>query len=370
MTAVNAKERVAAGNVETRVELWHAAVIMTAEHPLLGVGPGNFSSEVASVTGQPLGEASFVAHDAYLEVAAEFGIAGLVAFLAFLGMQWSRLGRAVSRPETHPLAVAVRTSFVVALVGALTLSEQFFAPIWIAASLATVLDLAEWRRDRRPNMKVTYVSTLVQGGPVAHLEGLVPFVLAAGADVDVVVGTDALADRFEAIGARAHVIPVDDKRDLIGALRLWPAFGDTDIVHSQDRRAGLFARALGRAHGARVVHTVHGLPEDIAPGVGRVGDETDSTGHLASTALVARVCVSPSRSCSRNARPGRDAIPCDEAVSGRPGDAIRSRRGRAVVRPDPSTRIAGPPSPDHDRDGRQSRVVEGHRHPGARPRPR
>jgi O-antigen ligase len=101
---------------------------MTAEHPLLGVGPGNFSSEVANVTGQPLGEASFVAHDAYLEVAAEFGIAGLVAFLAFLGMQWSRLGRAVSG-QTHPLAVAVRTSFVVALVGALTLSEQFFAPL-------------------------------------------------------------------------------------------------------------------------------------------------------------------------------------------------------------------------------------------------
>jgi hypothetical protein len=120
-------------------------------------------------------------------------------------------------------------------------------------------------------MKVTYVSTLVQWEPIAHLEGLVPFVLAAGADVDVVVGTDALADRFEAFGARAHVIPVDDKRDLIGALRLWPAFGDTDIVHSQDRRAGLFARALGRAHGARVVHTVHGLPEDIAPGVGGVG---------------------------------------------------------------------------------------------------
>ena len=47
--------------------------------------------------------------------------------------------------------------------------------------------------------------------------------------------------------------------------------GNVDVVHSQDRRAGLFARTLGRARGAQVVHTVHGLPEDIAPGVGRDG---------------------------------------------------------------------------------------------------
>lgn len=145
-TAVNAKERAAAENVQTRVELWHAAAIMAAEHPLLGVGPGNFPSQVAGVTGQPLGETTFVAHDAYLEVAAEFGIGGLVAFLAFLVMQWRRLGRAVSGPDTRSLAVAVRMSLVIALVGALTLSEQFYAPIWIAASLATLLDVAARHR--------------------------------------------------------------------------------------------------------------------------------------------------------------------------------------------------------------------------------
>jgi O-antigen ligase len=146
LTAVSAKDRVASENVQTRLELWHAAAIMAAEHPLLGVGPGNFPSEVAGVTGQPLGERTFVAHDAYLEVAAEFGIGGLIAFLAFLAMQWSRLGRAISEPDTRLLAPAVRVSLVIALVGALTLSEQFYAPIWIAASLATLLDVAARRR--------------------------------------------------------------------------------------------------------------------------------------------------------------------------------------------------------------------------------
>jgi O-antigen ligase len=146
LTAVNAKERVAAENVESRVELWHAAAMITVEHPLLGIGPGNFSSEAGGTLDRSAGAPSFVAHDAYLEVAAEFGIGGLVAFLAFLVMQWSRLGRAVSRPDVRPLASAVRVSFVIAVVGALTLSEQFFAPIWIAASLATLLDAASGDR--------------------------------------------------------------------------------------------------------------------------------------------------------------------------------------------------------------------------------
>lgn len=146
LTAISAKGRVADENVESRFELWHTAAVMATENPLLGVGPGNFEGEVAEASGRPPGSPSFVVHDAYLEVAAEFGIGGLVAFLAFLLMQWHRLGRAVSRPDARPLASAVRVSFVIALVGALTLSEQFFAPIWIAASLATVLDAASEHR--------------------------------------------------------------------------------------------------------------------------------------------------------------------------------------------------------------------------------
>ncbi len=145
-TALFAKDRVAAENVQARVELWHAAAIMVVEHPLLGVGPGNFPLEVAEALDRPTRAPSFVAHQAYLEVAAEFGIGGLVVFLAFLLMQWSRLGRAASRPDVRPLASAVRVSFVIAAVGALTLSEQFFAPIWIAAALGTVLDVASSRQ--------------------------------------------------------------------------------------------------------------------------------------------------------------------------------------------------------------------------------
>jgi glycosyltransferase involved in cell wall biosynthesis len=117
-------------------------------------------------------------------------------------------------------------------------------------------------------MNVTFVSTLERGGPVSHLRGLVPHVIAAGVDATVVCESPDLAASFECLGARARVVHIRHKADLVGALHLWPELVDADVVHTHDRRAGLFGRMLGRARHARVVHTLHGLPEEIAPRVG------------------------------------------------------------------------------------------------------
>ena len=40
-------------------------------------------------------------------------------------------------------------------------------------------------------------------------------------------------------------------------------------MHTHDRRAGLFGRVAGRLRGARVLHTLHGMPEEIAARIGR-----------------------------------------------------------------------------------------------------
>jgi Glycosyltransferase len=118
-------------------------------------------------------------------------------------------------------------------------------------------------------MKVTLVSTLEHGGPVSHLLGLVPHVVELGVDVTVVCATPSLASSFQSLGARARVVHMRHKADILGALELWPELASTDLVHTHDRRAGLFGRTLGRARHARVVHTMHGLPEEIATQVGR-----------------------------------------------------------------------------------------------------
>ena len=118
-------------------------------------------------------------------------------------------------------------------------------------------------------MRVVYVSTIERGGPLTHLRQLVPRVAAQGVDVRVLCGSEELAESFRRLDVPAQAVPVEHKLDLQGAAALWPSVEGADVVHTHDRRAGLFGRLAGRLRGARVVHTLHGMPEEIAARIGR-----------------------------------------------------------------------------------------------------
>ena len=118
-------------------------------------------------------------------------------------------------------------------------------------------------------MRVVYVSTIERGGPLTHLRQLVPRVAAQGVDVRVLCGSEELAESFRRLDVPAQAVPVEHKLDLQGAAALWPFVEGADLVHTHDRRAGLFGRLAGRLRGARVVHTLHGMPEEIAARIGR-----------------------------------------------------------------------------------------------------
>ena len=126
-------------------------------------------------------------------------------------------------------------------------------------------------------MKVVYVSTIERGGPLIHMRELVPRVAAAGVDVHVICGSDELAEEFRRLGATASAVPVGHKLDFAGGARLWPHLDRADLVHTQDRRAGLFGRVAGRLRRAHVVHTLHGMPEEFAARIGRA-DAPDAAG--------------------------------------------------------------------------------------------
>jgi hypothetical protein len=113
---------------------------------------------------------------------------------------------------------------------------------------------------------------------VSHLLTLAPRVAEEGVDVHVLCFTDEVAEEFRRRGVPATVVPVRHKLDLIGAGRLWPHLEHADVVHTHDRRAGLLARPQGRLRGAHVVHTLHGLPEEIATWVGHRGARVDQLG--------------------------------------------------------------------------------------------
>jgi glycosyltransferase involved in cell wall biosynthesis len=118
-------------------------------------------------------------------------------------------------------------------------------------------------------MKVVYVSTIERGGPVTHLRQLAPRVAAAGIDVHVLCASDGAAESFRRLGVRAEAVPVGHKLDARGGADLWRKLAGADLVHTHDRRAGLFGRVAGRLRGARVLHTLHGMPEEIAARIGR-----------------------------------------------------------------------------------------------------
>jgi glycosyltransferase involved in cell wall biosynthesis len=120
-------------------------------------------------------------------------------------------------------------------------------------------------------MRVVYVSTLPRSGPLSHLLQLAPAVAATGVDVHVACANDEVKGWFEELGVEATAVPIADKRDLTGASALWPLLAGADVVHTHDRRAGLFGRLAGRGRGAQVVHTLHGLPEEIVPQFGSPG---------------------------------------------------------------------------------------------------
>ena len=118
-------------------------------------------------------------------------------------------------------------------------------------------------------MKVVYVSSLTEGGPVSHMLHLAPQVARAGASVHILCGNADVANQARSLGLQAEAAPLHSKFDVRRAARLWPRLRGADVIHTQDRRALLLCGAAARAVGARLVHTYHGLPEELSALPGR-----------------------------------------------------------------------------------------------------
>jgi putative inorganic carbon (hco3(-)) transporter len=139
-TALGAKEQVAQSNVDLRIVAWRVALDEVRASPLLGVGPGNFEVRFDEfVPPAATGQAALATHDAYLSVLGELGIPGLGLFLAYLVLAWARLRRRHGDPDADAMQSALAGGFIVAVVGALFLTEQFYAPLWLLPALGATL---------------------------------------------------------------------------------------------------------------------------------------------------------------------------------------------------------------------------------------
>lgn len=116
--------------------LFFAGLKMIADAPLTGVGPQNFKP--LSLQYAPELPKSFIAHNTYLELAAETGIPVLVLFLLLMAAALKTLGRATrlrGSPEARELAgwaEGLRCGLLGFMVSSAFISAQFEKMFWVA----------------------------------------------------------------------------------------------------------------------------------------------------------------------------------------------------------------------------------------------
>jgi glycosyltransferase involved in cell wall biosynthesis len=124
-------------------------------------------------------------------------------------------------------------------------------------------------------MRIAALVTQPRGGPVDHAVDVACELAARGHDSHVIGPVGGYAERLAQNGARWHDVAVRHKSDLAGArdLRRLVRSLDADVLHCQDRRAGLVGRLIGRGSARRTVYTVHGVADglsDLVAGNARV----------------------------------------------------------------------------------------------------
>jgi O-antigen ligase len=126
-----------------RLDTVELGIRMFGDHPLLGVGPGNFREVSRQIYHDPYFRPP---HNAYLWALAETGVLGSVAFLSLFALAWREI-RIVLKlaegrdPELSDIAGALRTSLAVFSFFSL------FADIWLSPIIYVLLgELLAMRR--------------------------------------------------------------------------------------------------------------------------------------------------------------------------------------------------------------------------------
>ncbi len=125
---------------------WRAGLRMVEHHPLMGIGLGEYKPQMDAYAEPGVGFSS-IAHNTYLEVAAETGIPNFVVFMAMLLFTYTSFGRVRRRaadsgpPFLYLAATGMQAGFVGLLVGDLFLSAGYLKLFWLWVFLSMLLHL-------------------------------------------------------------------------------------------------------------------------------------------------------------------------------------------------------------------------------------
>ena len=135
---------------------WKAGLRMIAAHPLAGVGLGNFKwvirrfmddadEQKREALWRQGVNAATIAHNTYLEVAAELGLPALAVFASILFFVYRSLERASKRARAvgsvflYDAARGLQAGFVGFLVGGCTISAEYTKFLWLVVFLSMCL---------------------------------------------------------------------------------------------------------------------------------------------------------------------------------------------------------------------------------------
>lgn len=128
-------------NIQTRTAAWEGGLHMVERHPLFGVGLGNFKPLVLEYETGTFKEQS-LAHNTYLEIAAELGIPALLLFLALLFSTYRTLEK-VRRMSSQSkncflelAALGMEAGLAGYCVDALTVSIEYLKDFWLVIFLS------------------------------------------------------------------------------------------------------------------------------------------------------------------------------------------------------------------------------------------
>jgi O-antigen ligase len=141
-----------AGDGTGRVDLWSVALRMVHNHPLAGVGMGNFPAAAPAYTPGPISLPRFdlilftpeMTHNTYLQTLAELGGVGLAVLLGLIAGAFAVAIRAIrGAPDAPAEAAWLSRGTVIAAVGMFTayvfFSAQFEKQLWLILGLLATL---------------------------------------------------------------------------------------------------------------------------------------------------------------------------------------------------------------------------------------
>lgn len=128
--------------IQERYELWSGGIEMALDHPILGVGPGNYASLIGIYQ---IGKSKLPAHNSFISVAAEAGFIALALFLTLIYMGFRTLGQ-ISRQSRilafQGTAIALQSSIIAFMAVSIFMSRHDLVFLYVVLGLVVALSVA------------------------------------------------------------------------------------------------------------------------------------------------------------------------------------------------------------------------------------